>query len=198
MREKPIFEEVSKLLVCQPQFWIKWLIGGILSFIPFANIFAFGYLYRFSAQLRRTGKISLPEWDDWKGLFTDGLKFGLIWLAYWLLPIVLGYALSKLFYSLSFGIFAYFPLKATFFVAPILFCSALYRFHMEPNFRTLLDIDHIASMSRVGFGAYILPILVFSGIFFLVLPLYGIAFFTGFLLLITQLNSRYRSLELQK
>ncbi len=198
MREKPIFEEVSKQLVCQPQFWIKWLIGGILSFIPLFNVFAFGYLYRFSAQLRRTGEVSLPEWNDWKGLFIDGLKFGLIWLVYWLLPIFLGYVLSMLFDSLGFGAFAYLPLKATFFMAPILFCSALYRFHMEPNFGVLLEVDYITRMSRAGFGAYILPILVFSGIFFLTLPLYGIAFFSGFLSLITQLSSRYRSFELQK
>ena len=198
MREKPIFEEVSRQLVYQPKFWVKWLIGGGLSFIPLANIFVFGYLYRFSVQLRRTGKTNLPEWDDWAGLFSDGLKFGLIWLAYWVLPLVLAFGLSKMFIALGLAVFAYLVMTATFFVASILFCSALYRFHMNPDFRTLLEVGYIMRMSRVGFESYVLPILVFSGIFVLVLPLYGIAFFTGFLLLITQLNSCYRSLELRK
>ena len=198
MREKPIFEEVSKQLVRQPQFWIKWLIGGSLSFIPVANIFAFGFLYRFSMQLRRTGNIRLPEWDDWKGLFTDGLKFGLIWLVYWFLPLGFAHILSTLFSSLGLQFLAYITMTITFFVTSIIFCSALYRFHMNPNFRTLLEIGYILRMSRVGFEAYVLPMLVFSGIFALALPLYGIAFFTGFLLLITQLNSYYRFFELRK
>ena len=198
MREKPIFEEVFKQLVCQPRFWTKLLIGGSFSFVPLVNIFAFGYLYRFSMQLRRTGKVSLPEWNDWASLFTDGLKFALICLVYWVLPLALAYALSLMFSSLSLQILAYLVVTATFFAASILFCSALYRFHMKPNFRTLLEIGYIVRMSRIGFGDYILPVLVFSGIFVLLRPLYGIVFFTGFLLLIAQVNLCYRHLEFRK
>ena len=198
MREKPIFEEISKQLICQPQFWTKWLIGGGLSCIPLANIFALGYLYRFSMQLRRSGKVKLPEWRDWKRLFIDGLKFGFIWLIYWVLPLVFAYSVSKLFSALGFGLFAYLSITVTFFVASILFCSALYRFHMKPEFRTLLEIRYIVRMSRVGFESCVVPILVFAGIFVLALPLYGFAFFSGFLLLIAQLNSCYRSFELRK
>ena len=198
MIEKPTFEEVSKQLVCQPQFWLKWLIGGCLSFIPVANIFAFGYLYRFSLQLRRTGKISMQEWGDWKGLFNDGLKFGLIWVIYWVFPLFLAYLVALMFASLGLVILSYLAVTCTFFMASLLFCSALYRFHINPDFKTLLEVDYILRMCRVGFASYVLPILVFSGIFTLVLPLYGIAFFTGFLLLIMQLNTCYRSLELRK
>ena len=198
MREKPIFEEVSTQLVCQPQFWVKWLIGGILSFIPIANIFVFGYLYRFSVRLRRAGKISLPEWDDWAGLFADGLKFGLIWIIYWILPLFLAFVLAFIFWALGLHVLAYLSVTATFFATSILFCSALYRFHMNPNYKTLLEIGYIFRMSQIGFEACVLPIFVFAGVFVLLLPLYGIAFFTGFLLLITQLNSFYRSFELRK
>jgi hypothetical protein len=198
MREKPIFEEVSKQLVSQPQFWVKLLIGGGLSFIPFINIFAFGFLYRFSVQLRRTGKISLPEWNDWAGLFSDGLKFGLIWIVYWALPMALAIMLSIMFLALGLQMLAYLVISAIFFVASTLFCSALYRFHMHPDYKTLLEVGYIVRMSYVGFEAYVLPIFVFAGIFVLALPLYGVAFFAGFLLLITQLNSCYRSFELRK
>ena len=198
MREKLTFEEVSKRLVCQPKFWLKWLIGGCLSFIPIVNIFAFGYLYRFSMQLRKTGKISLPEWDDWSGLFKDGLKFGLIWLAYWILPLFLAFLISTMFASLKLYILSYLIITSTFFAASIWFCSALYRFHMASDFKTLFEFENIARMFCVGFGASILPILVFSGVFVLILPLYGIAFFTGFLLLILHLTICYRSLELRK
>lgn len=140
----------------------------------------------------------MPEWNDLPGLFADGLKFGLIWIVYWVLPLSLAALLSFMFCSIGLHILSYLSVTATFFAASILFCSALYRFHMKPNYRTLLDIETILRMSYVGFGACVLPILVFSGIFVLVLPLYGIAFFTGFLLLITQLNSFYRFFELRK
>jgi len=198
MRKKLTFEEVSRHLVIQPQFWVKWLIGGCLSFLPVANIFAFGYLYRFSMQLRQNGKIDLPEWSDWKGLFKDGLRFGLIWLIYWVFPLFLAFSIGFMFASIGLRALSYLVITSTFFVASNLFCSALYRFHMNPYFKTLLEVDYVVRMCRVGFGAYVLPILVFSGIFALALPLYGIAFFTGFLLLITHLNIHYRTFELQK
>ncbi len=149
-------------------------------------------------QLRRTGRVMMPEWDDWRGLFNDGLKFGLIWILYWVLPLFLVSLVAMMFATFGLHILSYLVVTGTFFIASILFCSALYRFHMNPEFKTLLEIDYVVRMSRIGFGSYVLPIFVFSGIFALVLPLYGIAFFTGFLLLIMQLNICYRSLELSK
>ena len=198
MREKHIFEEVFRQLVSQPQFWVKLVVGGGLSFIPIANIFAFGYLYRFSAQLRKTGEISLPEWNDWAVLFADGLKFGLVWIFYWFLPLTLAIILSSMFLLLGLHILAYLMMSLMFFAGSILFCSALYRFQMKPHYTTLLDVGYIARMSLVCFEAYLVPILVFAGIFAIILPLYGVAFFTGFLLLIAQLNLCYRSLEFRK
>ena len=198
MREKPIFEEVSRQLVSQPQFWVKLMIGGGLSLIPLANIFAFGYLYRFSAQLRQTGKIILPEWSDWAGLFSDGLRFALVWVAYWVLPLTLAVILTSMFLSIGLHILAYLMMSLTFFASSILFCSALYRFQMKPHYKTLLEVGYIIRMSHVCFEAYVLPVFVFAGIIALILPLYGVAFFTGFLLLIAQLNLCYRSLEFRK
>jgi hypothetical protein len=197
-REKPIFEEVFRQLIHQPQFWVKLLIGGGLSFIPLVNIFALGYLYRFSSQLRRTGQIRLPEWNDWQGLFLDGIRFVLVWLAYWILPLILVIIPSFMFFSLGLFIPGYLILSATLLVASILFCSALYRFHMNPDYRTLFNAREIVRMGYVCFEACMLPVLVVAGICAVILPLYGIAFFAGFLLLITQSNLYYRSLELRK
>jgi len=195
MRKKLIFEDVANELVFQPQFLVKLLVGGVLSFVPGVNILAFGYLYRFSVQLRRTGRVVLPDWKDWSGLFSDGLKFGAIWVVYWLLPLLVALLVAKGLFSIGFFVLGYLLVSATFFVASTLFCSALYRFHMNPEYSTLLEVGRIARMSLAGLYAYILPILAFAGVFILLLPLYGFVFFAGFLLLITQLNSCYRSFE---
>jgi hypothetical protein len=42
---------------------------------------------------------------------------------------------------------------------------------------------------------FIVPVLVFAGICVFALPLYGFAFFAGFLLLVAQTSLCYRSLE---
>ena len=119
------------------------------------------------------------------------------WLAF-VLPFFPAFLLSSLFCLLHLYLLSYLTLTAMFFVASILFCSALYRFHMKPDFQTLLEVGYVVRMSQAGFSACILPILVFAGIFVLALPLYGVAFFIGFLLLIAQLNLYYRFLELKK
>ncbi len=198
MRDKPIFEKVFRQLVGQPQFWVKLLIGSGLSFIPFANIFALGYLYRFLVQLRKTGEIRLPEWSDWAGLLSDGFRFGIVWIVYWVLPLTLAVILSLMFLSLGLPMLAYLTISFMFFASSILFCSALYRFQMKPHYKTLLEVGYIVRMSHICFEACVLPMFVFAGILVLVLPLYGIVFFAGFLILITQSHLCYRSLEFRK
>ena len=195
MRQKLIFEEIANELVFQPRFWVKWLIGGALSFIPIVNILAFGYLYRFSVQSRRTGKMALPEWGDWSRLFADGVKFTVIWIVYWALPLLLAFMLAMFLSSIGLYVMAHLLISATFFLTSVFFCAALYRFLIDSDYGALLEVGRIARMSRAGFPACILPTFVFAGIFVLLLPLYGFVFFTGFLLLIAQLNSCYRSFE---
>ena len=195
MKEKPIFEEVFAQLIRQPKLGLKLLIGSGLSFIPIVNLFAFGYLYRFAAQVRRTGQLSLPEWTDWAGLFSDGLKFAVVWLAYWVLPLGVAALLSSVFCAIGLGALGYVFRATVFLAASVLFCAALYRLQMRSDYKDLLDVVLIARMSTMKCAEFILPALVFAGICACTLPLYGFAFFAGFLLLVTQASLCYRSLE---
>jgi hypothetical protein len=198
MKEKPIFEEVFTQLIRQPDFWLKVLIGGLLSFVPIVNFFAFGYLYRFSLQARRTGQLNLPEWNDWAGLFADGLKFAVVWLAYWLLPLLLALLVSSIFGGLGLAALSYLLLSSVFLISPVLFSSALYRLQMRSDFKDLLDVVLIIRMSYMEFSRFILPALVFLGICALALPIYGFALFAGFLLLIAHTGLCYRAIEHRK
>ncbi len=195
MKETPFFEEVFMRLIRQPSFWVKVLIGGLLSFVPIVNIFAFGYLYRFSSSTRRTGKINLPEWSDWKALFFDGLRFAVVWLAYWLLPIFLISLLTGFLGSMGLGAISYLILSITFLISPILFSSALYRLQMRSDFKDLLDLALIIRMTYVEMPRFVIPAFVFLGVFALAVPFYGFAVFFGFLMLIAYTGLCYRSLE---
>ena len=195
MKGTPIFEEVFMRLIRQPGFWLKLLIGGLLSFVPIVNILAFGYLYRLSSQIRRTGQISLPEWTDWRALFFDGLRFGVVWLSYCLLPILIISLLSGALGSLGLVAISYLVLSLTFLISPVLFSSALYRLQMRSDFKDLLDVPLIIRMTYMELPRFVIPAFVFIGIFALSAPLYGFAVYFGFLMLISYTGLCYRSLE---
>lgn len=195
MKETPIFEEVFTRVLKLPGFWIKILIGGLLSFVPIVNLLAFGYLFRVSGAVRNSGELSMPEWDDWKNLFIDGLKFAVVWLAYWLLPLLLAGAISSVIGTVGLGAVSYVLLSISFFLTPILFSSALYRYTTRGDFKVLLDVALIVRMSYMQFPRMLIPALVIGGIFAICGPLYGFAFFFSFVILVSYTALTLRSLE---
>ncbi|MFT5837455.1 MAG: hypothetical protein ACI9ZV_000960 [Candidatus Azotimanducaceae bacterium] len=195
MKETPIFEEIFHRLIKLPDFWVKLLIGGLLSFVPIVNLFAFGYLYRLSHAVRKSGQPTLPNWSDWSGLFMDGLRFAVVWLAYWLLPVLIAALITKLLAMISLGALTIVVFLTTVLISTVLFNSALYRFNMRQDFNDLLDVQLILRMTWMELPRLIVPAFVFLGLFVLLLPFYGFAFFGGFLMLITFTSLRYRSIE---
>ena len=195
MKEKPIFEEFFIRLISQPNIGGKLLIGGLLSFIPIVNFLAFGYLYRVALQLRQRGELDLPEWNDWAGLFSDGLKFAAVWALYCLLPMLCALGISSVFAQFGVAVLPNLLLSVVFVVSSFLFCAALYRLQMRADFKDVLDLVLIIRMNTLDLLGLILPALVFLGIFALGWPLYGFTFFAGFLLLVTYTGIRYRMLE---
>lgn len=195
MKETPIFEEVFMRFFRQKELVVKLLIGGVLSFLPIVNLFAFGYLYRFSASVRRTGSVSLPEWADWKVLFIDGLRFAVPCLAFWFLPVLLVTVLSGVVGALGLGALAYLLFTAVLFVAPVLFSAALYRLQMRQDFKDLLNLPLIFKMAYAFLPRMLIPAFVLLGIGTLLLPLYGFAFFIAYSLLIAHTTLCYREAE---
>lgn len=198
MKETPIFEEVFNRLIKLPGFWVNLLVGGLLSFVPIVNIFAFGYLYQVSRRVRQAGQPVLPAWQDWQGLFTDGLRFAAVWLCYWLLPLVLAAGFTSILTLISLGALSDIFHLSVMLLANILFVSALYRYNMRKDFKDLLDVSLILRMTWMELPRLILPSFLFLGIFVWLLPLYGFGLFGGFLLLITYTSLRYRNIEQEK
>ena len=124
-------------------------------------------------------------------MFIDGLRFAVPWLAFWLLPLLVALLLSGLLQLVELGALAYLLVAVVFLAAPVLFCAALYRLQTRSDFSDLLDIALIFRMSFTEAPRFIIPALVYVGLFALALPLYGFPFFIGFLLLITFTGLRY-------
>jgi hypothetical protein len=195
MKETPIFEEVFNRLLKLPGFWGKILIGGLLSFVPIVNLFAFGYLYRLSRAVRKSGEPVMPAWQDWPGLFQDGLRFAVVWLGYWLLPTLLASGITWLMTRIGLSALTNVFLLTVVLLSTVLFSSALYRYNMRKDFKDLLDLALIFRMTWMELPRLVLPACVFLGIVVLLLPFYGFAFFGGFVLLITYTSLRYRRFE---
>jgi hypothetical protein len=196
-KETPIFEEVLRSLLKLPGLWQKLLIGGLLSFVPIINVFAFGYLYRVSLSVRSAGRPVLPAWklrEDWRGLFVDGLRFAVVWLAYWLLPVLLALLVSWLMALVFLGALANVFFVSAVLYATVLFSSALYRYTMRKDLHDLLDFALIFRMAWMELPRLIVPVFFFLGLIFWLLPFYGLSLFAGFLVLITHTSLRYRSI----
>jgi len=70
--------------------WVeKILIGGLVLLIPIiGSILMLGYAIKLVRNVRNHDPEPLPEWDDWGGMFSDGLKLFIISLI-WALPLII-------------------------------------------------------------------------------------------------------------
>ena len=180
----PSLEAVCTRLFGLPGWIPKVLLGGGLSFIPGLNLFALGYLFIYGRQLRRSGRVDLPEWSEmnWPELFICGLRlFGLL-ILYIGLPMLVGWIVSLLLYFLTFGLLgvvAYFPLAICGFFSPMFFLSAFMAYLKHEEFRDAFQIRILAQEVLSGWKPLALPVVAFWGIFLLAIPLYGLSFFIG-------------------
>ena len=180
----PSLEAVCTRLFGRPGWIPKVLLGGGLSFIPGLNLFALGYLFIYGRQLRRSGRVDLPEWSEmnWPELFVCGLRlFGLL-ILYIGLPMLIGWIVSLLLYFLTFGLLgvvAYFPLAICGFFSPMFFLSAFMAYLKHEEFRDAFQIRILLQEVLSGWKPLALPVVAFWGIFLMAIPLYGISFFIG-------------------
>ena len=83
-------EQVWRYIIKSPGAWPKIVVGTCLSIIPVVHLFALGYIYRFTMRIRQGYPLELPEWENWRGLFIDGLKFFVLQLVWLGIPILIG------------------------------------------------------------------------------------------------------------
>jgi len=169
--------------VQSPGLGVKVLIGGLLSFLPIINLFAWGYLYRYAAQLRTQDNGTLPEWKDAAGLFIDGLKFFVIGLLWWTLPVFLVWLGALLLSFITLGLlspFAFLFVTLAMLLFTPLTVSALILFQRKGGqWACLLDWRAVVRPVQRTAADLLLPVLAFAGLLAVGSPLYGFAIFIG-------------------
>lgn len=134
----------------------------------------------------------LPEWDDWKGLFVDGLKLFLIVLIFAGVPIgLMSFAMVIIGWSAG-SYFANIPMAPALFIAGPLSCSALYLYMLEEDFSNCFNIQALTGLLKRTAEDYWLPTLALLGIS-LLLPF---AFFFGAVIYFYLMGYLFKNVEL--
>lgn len=180
--------KIAEKIQQDPQWFQKILIGGLLMFVPIFNFFALGYLYRFASNIHKSGRIKLPDWQEWGKLFLEGLIFLGVLFLYGFVPILAGWAIYLLISKITIGIlgwFAFLPLSVILVIVPSLVLVGLFSIIAGKKADSLfLKIGNHLKTLRKFWKSLLVGNLAFLGLLFVGAPLYGIAFFVGFLFLI--------------
>ena len=172
----PTIEQVSKRLFSDRNWLKKCAIGWVLSIIPIVNILAMGYLYQLFQAGKRGEDIALPEWDDLKTLFVDGLRFLVIGLIFAGLPLAVVALCAEFAFD---GLVAKIPLIPVAFLAGPVMCAALYLYSVKDDIADAFNFEALGIMLRKGAIGYVVPTLAFLGVCLLGWPLIPFAFFFG-------------------
>ncbi len=176
---KPSFEQVWPRLFFQPNWGWKCLFGGILMAFPVINFLAFGYLYRVCEEGRRGRPLILPEWEEWRELFLDGLYFFLIFLVFAVVPLTLAWLLSRLPFLSVLGMLAYTPMVPVMLLAAPTTAAALFCFQARRRLVDAFEIKRLFIMLQAEPQEFVVPTLVFLGILLAGAPILPLAFFVG-------------------
>ncbi|MGA2052176.1 MAG: DUF4013 domain-containing protein [Opitutales bacterium] len=180
------FEDIGKRIFADRRWLPNLLIGGVLSFIPLVNIFALGYLYRYFGQIHRGGGFEWPEWNDWEGLFVDGLRLLAVAALYGFLPVLVALGAAQVLGWASLGLFghvAYMLAAPLMLVTPLWVMAMLYAFQPRRRWQVLGRPVLAILMTRAAWPELLVPSLAFWGLMALGWPVFGFAFFLGFLVL---------------
>ena len=191
------FENLLTRLIQNPRFFLTFLVGSLLCFVPIVHFFAFGYIYRMAKILRINGTLELPEWEEPSRLFIDGIRLTIVLLVYGFLPITLGLIIIKLLIPdlayTSVNIFLGFWKIAVL----SLLCSAFYRYQRNHNFYELLNFTLIFRMAVAFFKSNFLALVLCYGLAFLLSPLYGFSIFSVLLVALIQSTYYFYGLDIK-
>lgn len=180
--------EIIKRMKSDENFVKKMILGCGLTFVPILNIFAFGYLYQFVQNYKKTSKIYLPEWQKCENLFLDGIRMLIVLLIYFIFPLTLGWVLISILRTLSLGLplnVVYLPFSIILILAPAFTCVALHRFLDTQDWLALFEFREVILKVVSDREILFVPSLIFAAIQFFLFPLFGISFFLGFLFILS-------------
>ncbi|MDA0849181.1 MAG: DUF4013 domain-containing protein [Verrucomicrobia bacterium] len=191
------FETLLTRLIQNPRFFLTFIAGSLLCFVPVLHFFAFGYLYRMAKMLRVNGTLELPEWEDPSRLLIDGIRLTIVLLVYGFLPVTLGLIIIRLLIPdlayTSVNIF----LGLWKIAVLSLLCSAFYRYQRSQNFYELLNFTLIFRMAVMFFKSNFFVLVLCYGLAMLLTPLYGFSIFSVLLVALVQSTYYFYGLDIK-
>lgn len=171
-------EQVSRRAFADPSWFIKSVFGTGMLLIPGVHFWALGYVYRIAQQGRRGEMLNLPDWEDWRMLFVDGLRLFALLLVLAVLPLVAAWLVSLPWHPFL-GPLSYLPMVPVVLLVGPLTAAGLYRFQRREDFREAFRIAVLFRMVVAAREHLIVPTLAFVGFLAVLFPLLPYALFTG-------------------
>jgi len=127
-------------------FVVRWIVGGLILFIPGVDLFSLGYLSK-ASRLLMIGSIGLPTWEKKSEIWMEGLKLVFVLILYEAVPCFLfsfGFFLTSLtsitaFFGRILIKLSYIAFVLCSFLIPFAFAT----FSEELDFRKALEFEKI-------------------------------------------------------
>lgn len=177
------FEETFTKIIRSERFWQKTLIGGLLCFLPPLTILALGYLYRYGLQVKKQGRLTLPEWEQWDRLLVDGIRFTILVILLFVLPLVAALIIGWVLQEISLGLLlpaSYLCISLTALATPTVLAWGWLRYSENQDFTALLHYRSLLRVVQSHWQTLLLPTLAFWAVHLMGAPLLGFASFFGF------------------
>lgn len=192
----PDFEQVCRRLFSDSSWLVKSLLGAVLVAFPVLHFLAFGYLGELARGGAEGEAFRMPDWRNWRSMFTDGFFFFLI-----MAGLGGGLFLAALLVSLPFqgwlGPLAFIPFIPAVLLAPPLVGSGWYRYALTHQFLEGFRLPELFRLIGAAGAPLILPTLAYIGLLFAGAPVFPLAFFLGGLVVFYFYCSVFRSVDTQ-
>lgn len=178
----PPLELLCKRLFSDSSWILKCLLGAVLLAVPGLHFFACGYLYEVVNRARRGEPLELPEWEDWRRLFFNGVAAFVIFAAFTVAPLALAWLLTRPLHWLGAGWFSYTPMMPVLLLCFPLTAAALYLYQKREDYRDAFRPWVLLRMLRATGPALWWPTLALVGVLVTGLPFMTFALFSAFVL----------------
>lgn len=191
----PMLEPVCKRLLSDSSWILKCMLGAILLAVPVAHFFACGYLYEIVNRVRRGEEPSLPEWEDWRRLFFNGVAAFVIFLVFTAAPLFVAWMFTRPLSLMGAGWFSYLPMTPVLLLSLPLTAAALYLYQKREDYRDSFRPWVLLRMMRTLGWSLVIPTLALVGLLVSGLPLLTFTVFLAFALSGATYAAMFREVE---
>lgn len=178
----PTLELVCKRLFTDPSWILKCLFGAVLLAVPVAHFFACGYLYELLNRARRGEPVELPEWEDWRRLFFNGVAAFVIFLVFTVAPLSLAWLMTRPLFQLGAGWFSFTPMMPVLLLCFPMTAASLYLYQKREEYQDAFRLWVLVRMLRSTGLKLLVPTLALIGFLVTGMPFMTFTLFIGFAL----------------